>query len=208
MEENERQNDRILKIKRIVKQCSYFTFSIHNDYPQAGWAIRAKWRINNKWIIISTKPFENYFDASNSIWHNFYVPWSFPWRVPDLQRRYTDNSNDNGRKGDMLDWQSARHMMTSSNGNIFSVTGPLCVEFTGQFPLDRPVTRSFDVLFDLRLNWRLSKQSWDWWFETPSRSLWRHRNEYKVSFNQVIPKTINDNWVKTGKFAAMGPWIF
>ena len=24
------------------------------------------------------------------------------------------------------------------------------------------------------LNKRLSKQSWGWWFETPSRSLWRH----------------------------------
>ena len=26
------------------------------------------------------------------------------------------------------------------------------------------------------LNERLSKQSWGWWFETPSRSLWRHCN--------------------------------
>ena len=26
------------------------------------------------------------------------------------------------------------------------------------------------------LNKRLSKQSWGWWFETPSRSLWRHGN--------------------------------
>ena len=33
----------------------------------------------------------------------------------------------------------------------------------------RPLTRSFDVFFDLRLNKRLSKQSWGWWFETPSR---------------------------------------
>ena len=69
-------------------------------------------------------------------------------------------------------------MMTSSNGNIFRVTGPLCGEFTGpgEFPTQRPVTRSFDVLFDLCLNKRLSKPSWGWWFETPSRSLWRHRN--------------------------------
>ena len=51
-------------------------------------------------------------------------------------------------------------MMTSSNGNIFRVTGPLCGEFTGpgEFPTQRPVTRSFDVFFDLRLNKRLSKQ--------------------------------------------------
>ena len=26
------------------------------------------------------------------------------------------------------------------------------------------------------LNKRLSKQSWGWWFETPSRSFWRHCN--------------------------------
>ena len=51
-------------------------------------------------------------------------------------------------------------MMTSSNGNIFRVTGPLCGEFTGpdDFPTQRPVTRSFDVFFDLHLNKRLSKQ--------------------------------------------------
>ena len=38
-------------------------------------------------------------------------------------------------------------------------------------------TRSFDVFFDLRLNKRLSKQSWGWWFETPSQSWCRHRND-------------------------------
>ena len=69
-------------------------------------------------------------------------------------------------------------MMTSSNGNIFRVTGPLCGEFTGpgEFPTQRPVTRSFDVFFDLLLNKRLSKQPWGWWFETLSWSLWRHCN--------------------------------
>ena len=69
--------------------------------------------------------------------------------------------------------------MTSSNGNIFRVTGPLCGEFTGpgESPTQRPVTRSFDVFFDLRLNKRLSKQPWGWWFEPPSWSLWRHRND-------------------------------
>ena len=69
-------------------------------------------------------------------------------------------------------------MMTSSNGNIFRVTGHLCREFTGpgEFPTQRPVTRSFDV-FDLRLNKRLSKQPWGWLFETPSGSLSRHSND-------------------------------
>ena len=46
----------------------------------------------------------------------------------------------------------------------------------GEFPAQRPVTRNFDVFFDLRLNKRLSKQSRGWWFETLSRPLWRHCN--------------------------------
>ena len=46
----------------------------------------------------------------------------------------------------------------------------------GEFPAQRSVTRSFDVFFYLRLNIRRSKQSWGWWFETPSGSLWRHSN--------------------------------
>ena len=31
-------------------------------------------------------------------------------------------------------------------------------------------------VFDLRPKKLLSKQSWGWWFETPSHPLWRHRN--------------------------------
>ena len=46
----------------------------------------------------------------------------------------------------------------------------------GEFPAERPVTRSFDVFFDLRPNKRLSKKSWGWWFETLSCSLWCHCN--------------------------------
>ena len=47
---------------------------------------------------------------------------------------------------------------------------------TGEFPSQRPVTRSFDVFFDLRLNKRLSKQSRCWWCKTPSHLLWCHCN--------------------------------
>ena len=47
---------------------------------------------------------------------------------------------------------------------------------SGEFPSQRPVTRSFDLFFDLRLNKPLSKQWWGWWFETLSRLLWRHCN--------------------------------
>ena len=73
-------------------------------------------------------------------------------------------------------------MMTSSNGNIFRVTGPLCGEFPGHrwIPLTKARDASFDIFFDLSLNKRLSKQSWGWWFETPSRSLWRHCNDESI----------------------------
>ena len=47
---------------------------------------------------------------------------------------------------------------------------------TRGLPSQRPVTRSFHVFFDLRLNKRLNKQSRCRWFETPWWSLWRRGN--------------------------------
>ena len=64
----------------------------------------------------------------------------------------------------------------------FSALLAICAENSpvpGEFPAQRPVTRIFDVFFDLRLNKRLSKQSWGWWFETLSCSLWRHCNVHQ-----------------------------
>ena len=61
----------------------------------------------------------------------------------------------------------------------FSVLLAICAgnsPVPGEFPTQRPVTWSFDVFFDLRLNKQLSKQWWVWWVETLSRPLWRHRN--------------------------------
>ena len=61
----------------------------------------------------------------------------------------------------------------------FSALLALCAgnsPVTGEFPSQRPVTRSFNVFFDLRLNERLSKQWWGWWFEAPSHPLWRNCN--------------------------------
>ena len=54
-------------------------------------------------------------------------------------------------------------------------------------PHKRPVTRSFDVFFYLRPNKRLSKQSWGWWFQTLSCSLWRHCNGwFSTEFKALI----------------------
>ena len=61
----------------------------------------------------------------------------------------------------------------------FSALLAICAEnspVSGEFPSQRPVRRSFDVFFDLRLNKRLSKLSWGWWFETLPCPLWRHSN--------------------------------
>ena len=68
-----------------------------------------------------------------------------------------------------------RHQMETFSALLAICAGNSPVP--GEFPAQRPVTRSFDVFFDLRLNQRLSKQSWGWWFETLPRSLWRHYND-------------------------------
>ena len=47
---------------------------------------------------------------------------------------------------------------------------------TSEYPSQMPVTRSFDIFFDLRLNKRLNKQPRCRWFATPSRWLWRRYN--------------------------------
>ena len=73
-------------------------------------------------------------------------------------------------------------MMTSSNGCILCVTGPLCGNspVTGDFPSQRPV-RWFDNFSDLRLNKWLDKQWLCCWFETLSRSLSRTSGSYKIA---------------------------
>ena len=68
-------------------------------------------------------------------------------------------------------------MMTSWNENIFRVTGPC----TGNSPVTGHPHKgqwrgALFFFFDLRLTKRLSKQSRRRWFETLSRSLWRHCN--------------------------------
>ena len=68
-------------------------------------------------------------------------------------------------------------MMTSSNRTLFRGTGRSPA--TGEFPSHRPVTRSFDVFFDLHRNKRFSKPWWGWWLKTPSRSLRRHCNGHR-----------------------------
>ena len=74
----------------------------------------------------------------------------------------------------MMPCPSWRHQMETFSALLAICAGNSPVP--GEFPAQRPVTRSFDVFFDLRPNKRLSKQSRGWWFETLSHSLWCHCN--------------------------------
>ena len=80
-------------------------------------------------------------------------------------------------------------MMTSSNGNISALLA-LCAgnsPVTGEFPSQRPVTRRFDVFFDLRLNKV-------WVNNGETGNLRRHRAHYDVI---VIPKLCENKWQPT-----------
>ena len=50
-----------------------------------------------------------------------------------------------------------RHQMETFSALVAICAGNLPV--SGEFPAQRPVTRSFGIFFDLRLNKQLSKQS-------------------------------------------------
>ena len=71
-----------------------------------------------------------------------------------------------------ISWK--RHQMETFSALLAICAGNSPVP--GEFPAQRPVTRNFDVFFDLRPNKRFSKQWWGWWVETPSSPLWRHCN--------------------------------
>ena len=119
------------------------------------------------------------------LWFNISVDPAYTWDTNLVINMPRDALAPNGA----MSSAGILIMMTSSNGNIFRVTGHLCGEFTGpgEFPTQRPVTRGFDVFFDLRLNKRLSKQSWGWWLETLSCSLWRQSNvsEIPSSYREI-----------------------
>ena len=84
--------------------------------------------------------------------------------------------------------ENCQHSETNMQAGVASVrgVGPRPFDdvikwkhFPRYWPFVRGIHRSpvrFDIFFDLRLNKRLRKQSWGWWFETLSHPLWRHCN--------------------------------
>ena len=72
-----------------------------------------------------------------------------------------------------------RHQVETFSALLAISAGNLPVN--GEFPARRPVTRSFDK--------RLSKQWCGWWFETPSRPLWRHCYDMLLDY-----RSCSDAW--------------
>ena len=103
---------------------------------------------------------QHYFKSpkANSVRKVLFQPW-------------LDKSVGQRRK---LFWPWWRHQMETVSALLALCAGNSPV--IGEFPSQRPVTRSLGVFFDLRMNKRLSKPWRRRWFETPMLSLWRHHN--------------------------------
>ena len=82
-----------------------------------------------------------------------------------------------------------RHQMET-----FSALLAICEGSPRWIPPQRPVTRSCDVFVDLRLNKRLSKHWWGWWFETLSHPLWRH--SFICNLTTCPCHNFNGGWAK------------
>ena len=108
-------------------------------------------------------------------WHSLYFPIIMHIVYDLLCFCWLDSAHLYPFHPGLLRWVYIwRHQMETFSALLAICAGNSPVP--GEFPTQRPVTRSFDVYFDLRPDNRLSKQSWGWWFETLSHSLWRHRN--------------------------------
>ena len=113
-------------------------------------------KLGNLFTGLMASHFSNFGSRARclQVQHPKYMQWLTPWNQSRLQWYQIGRCSDIDIK-----WY---FMMTSSNGNIFRVTGPLCEwnpPVTSGFPSQRPVTRGFDAFFDLRLNKWLTKQS-------------------------------------------------
>ena len=72
-----------------------------------------------------------------------------------------------------------RHQMETFSALLANVWGIHRSPHKGQW------RGALNVFFDLSLNKPLSKQLWDWWFEMPSRPLWRHCNDFLLTAQNI-----------------------
>ena len=157
-------------------------------------------------MIYCRKFFVRYYAKGHSLWDLSREHWYY-WKyrycnvdtleafvtalpVPNMKWLALEMSRRCKLPGGHTSWWW-RHQMET-----FSALLALCV-VTGEFPSQRPVTRSFAIFFHLPLNKRLSKQSWGWWFETPWRSLWRHCNVVRKfsNFHRIRTRPSTNGWI-------------
>ena len=130
----------------------------------------------HKWPVMrKTLPFDDVF-----MWNTWTCTWMLNHRSSWVYDWLPLASNFCG--DDAITWRRLLHMMTSSNWNIFRVTGPLLGESNGHrwIPLTKATTRSFDIFFDLHLN--------KGWANDPNAGdLRRHHAHYYVTVMITSP---------------------
>ena len=130
-----------------------------NPRVNGGFSINAKlWCVNLKQLL-NLQPICWWFETT-------------PW--PSCDEMFIDVLSSSVHSWELWSLSSQNDVMK------FSAILALCAgnsPVTGEFPAQRPVTRSFDVFYDLCLIKRFIKQRWGWWFETPMCPLWRHCND-------------------------------
>ena len=110
------------------------------------------------------------FFRIGEIWHKKINPCSPALVCVDVSQPFNACRCSGHHRCEYMPWW--RHQVEA-----FSTLLAFCAwnsPTAGEFPAQKPLTRSFDIFFDLGLNQRLNKQWRRRWFETPSRSLWRH----------------------------------
>ena len=143
-----------------------------------------KSRLPITWCFSVAQSFWNFAQNNNKKWND----WTTMMNVVDRRHfgrfvfKMTDREILHCNSPQITYFPWWRHEMETFSALLAICAGNSPVP--GEIPTQRPVARSFDVFFDLRLNKWLSKQSWGWWFETPSRPLWRHRNAKRRHFEQ------------------------
>ena len=147
---------------------------------------------NNPDFIITRATIKQWLDTIRQIILQYNIKWpvwvhgastwshSFEWNSKYVRRHQTAPLDflvyNTSYSPHIMTWW--RHQMETFSALLAICAGNSPVP--GEFPAQRPVTRSLDVFFDLRLNKRLSKQSRGWWFETLPRPLWRHSSEFML----------------------------
>ena len=174
--------------------------------------------IKSKYIFIFPQP--------NSVWQEFVNNGNPLSAKPDQMRlhdltcemtsdswRYVGPNNNTWSMAES--WWLHQMEILSALLRICAGNSPI----TGEFTVQRPVTRSFDVFFYLRLNKRSNKQSWGWWFETPSHPLWRNCNDIVDIYPETCMPSVQSHisiasewqsthWTPHGMETLSLPWPF